>query len=92
MEHTGLHAREFIETFRYTFNKLIQCQCGDSVHVLNLVDGGQITVTSPGGKFVPFDVHYAETFIIPASADEYCITPSGISAGKTVIVIDASVR
>lgn len=60
--------------------------------MLNLVDGGQITVTSPTGEFAPFDVHYAETFIVPASAQEYCLTPSGISEGKTVMVIDASVR
>jgi Phosphomannose isomerase len=92
VERTGLHNREFIETYRYTFDKTINRQCGDSVHMLNLVDGGQITVTSPTGEFTPFEVHYAETFIIPASVWEYCLTPSGISEGKTVIVIDASVR
>lgn len=92
VERTGLHNREFIETYRYTFNKPVNKQCGDSVHMLNLVDGGQITVTSPTDEFDPFDVHYAETFIVPASAREYCVTPSGISEGKTVMVIDASVR
>jgi mannose-6-phosphate isomerase class I len=92
VERTGLHAREFIETCRYTFRKPVVCQCGDSVHVLNLVDGGQITVTSPGDEFAPFDVHYAETFIVPASVKEYRLMPSGVSEGKTVMVIDASVR
>jgi len=92
LERTGLHAREFIVTYRSTFNKPVTFLCNDSVHVLNLVDGGQITVTSPKGDFAPFDVHYAETFIIPANANEYCLTPSGISQGKTVKVIDASVR
>lgn len=92
VEHTGLHAREFIDTCRYTFCKPVTCQCGDSVHVLNLVEGGQITVTSPISAFAPFEVHYAETFIVPADAREYCLTPSGISEGKTVKVIDASVR
>jgi len=92
VERTGLHAREFIETYRSTFNKPIICHCDGSVHVLNLVDGGQITVTSPKGEFTPFDAHYAETFIIPESVKEYCLTPSGVSAGKTVKVIDAFVR
>ena len=92
VERTGLHAREFIETYRSTFNKSIIRKCDDSVHVLNLVDGGQITVSSPKGAFAPFEVHYAETFIIPASANEYCLSPSGISSGMTVKVIDAFVR
>ncbi len=92
VERTGLHNREFIESYRYTFNQPVSRLCGDSVHMLNLVDGGQITVTSPRGEFAPFDVHYAETFIIPAIAQEYCLTPSGISEGKTVKVIDAWVR
>jgi Phosphomannose isomerase len=91
-ERTGLHSREFIDTLRYTFSKSITRECGDSVHMLNLVDGAEVTVTSPRKQFDPFIIHYAETFIIPAGAGEYCLRPSGISEGKTIKLIDAYVR
>ena len=31
---------------------------------------------SPDGRFDPFIVHYAETFIVPAPAGQYTIRPS----------------
>lgn len=92
IERTGLHSREFIDTHRYTFKTAITCQCQDSVNMLNLVEGGQITITSKTEAFKAFEVHYAETVIIPASVSEYIMTPSGVSEGKTVTVITASVR
>ncbi len=92
VEHTGLHNREFIDTFRYTFYKPVTCNCNDSVNVLNLVEGAQVTITSRTGEFKAFEVHYAETFIIPASARSYTMTPSGPSEGQTVSVIAALVK
>ncbi len=92
VEHTGLHNREFIDTYRYTFNKTITCNCKDSVNMLNLVEGAQVTISGLAGEFKPFDVHYAETFIIPASVGNYTMTPSGPSEGKTVSVIEALVK
>jgi hypothetical protein len=49
-------------------------------------------VESPDGRFEPFVVHYAETFIIPASVEEYTVRPCGLSEGKTCMTIRASVR
>ncbi len=92
IEKTGLHEREFIETIRYSFNKEISFKPIDSVRVLNLIDGGEVTVTSSENKFEDFVVHYAETFIIPASAGEYKIKPTGVSEGKEVKLIEAWVR
>ncbi len=92
IERTGLHSREFIDTHRYTFKTGITCRCQDSVNMLNLVEGGQITITSKTEAFKAFDVHYAETAIIPASVGEYIMTPSGVSERETVTVITASVR
>ena len=40
--------------------------------MLNLVDGKSAVIE---GDFEPFIVHYAETFIIPASIKEYSIKP-----------------
>jgi hypothetical protein len=60
--------------------------------VLNLVEGEEVIVESPGGKFTPFVVHYAETFIVPAAVGSYTIRPHGLSAGKECATIKAFVR
>ncbi|WP_324612433.1 class I mannose-6-phosphate isomerase [Massiliimalia timonensis] len=92
IEKTGLHELEFIETRRYTINYSLQCVTDDSVHVLNLVEGEEIEVASPTNQFSPLRVHYAETFFIPASAEEYILRPAGKSLGKTVMVVDAFIK
>jgi mannose-6-phosphate isomerase class I len=92
VERTGLHSRQFIETFRYTFSQSIDMECNDSVQVLNLVEGGQITIYSKTDAFPPFEVHYAETVIVPAAVGTYSIRPSGVSEGEKVMIIVASVR
>ena len=91
-ERTGLHRFEFIETRRHTFDRPVLHDTEGGVHVLNLCEGEEAVVESPDGAFKPFTVHYAETFIIPAAAGKYTITPSGTSAGKTCKTIKASVR
>lgn len=92
VERTGLHQREFIDTHRYMLTKPVTCRQNDSVHVLNVVEGEKASIESPTGAFEPFEVHYAETFMIPACVGEYVINPTGASEGKQVGVIVASVR
>ena len=87
---TGLHPYEYIETRRTEFSVPVTFETGDSVHVLNLVDGDAAVVESPDGSFEPLTVHYAETFIIPAGVRRYTIRPCGES--KTCKTIRASVR
>ena len=91
-ERTGLHEREFIETRRHWFTGAVNHHTGESVNVLNLVEGDQITVESPDNAFDPFIVNYAETFIVPACVGAYTIRPTGISRGKTYATIKAFVR
>ena len=74
-ERTGLHPNEFIETRRHTFTRPVEHNTNGGVHVLNLVDGEAALIESPNGKFAPFEVHYAETFIIPACIGRYTIKP-----------------
>lgn len=74
-ERTGLHPNEFIETRRHTFSRPVEHNTNGGVNVLNLVDGTAAIIESPEGKFEPFEVHYAETFIIPACIGRYTITP-----------------
>ena len=91
-ERTGLHDREFIETRRHWFTKRVPHKCMGSVNVLNLVEGEEAIVESPSGAFPPLIVHYAETFIIPAAAGDYTITPHGPGVGQTCATMKAYVR
>jgi mannose-6-phosphate isomerase class I len=91
-EKTGLHANEFIETRRHRFSKKVLHKTTNSVNVFNLLEGDEAIVESPGDKFEPFIVHYAETFIIPAWIKEYAITPYGKAVGKECVTIKAYVR
>ncbi|HCM1552924.1 TPA: class I mannose-6-phosphate isomerase [Vibrio parahaemolyticus] len=91
-ERTGLHEREFIETRRHWFTKAVTHNTNGNVNVLNLIEGKEAIVESPQGEFEPFVVHYAETFIVPASVSEYTIRPYGESEGKQVATLKAFVR
>ncbi len=91
-ERTGLHELEFIETRRHRFIGTTPHDTRGTVNVLNLVDGREVTVESPDGEFEPFVVHYAETFIVPASVGRYTIRPSGEAEGKRCVTIKAFVR
>lgn len=91
-ERTGLHEREFIETRRHWFSSAVNHDTNGGVNVINLVEGGEAVVESADGRFEPFKVHYAETFIIPASVGKYTIRPCGESEGKTIGTIKAYVR
>jgi mannose-6-phosphate isomerase class I len=91
-ERTGLHELEFIETRRRWFAQCTPHDTMGTVNVLNLVEGREAIVESPTGAFEPLIVHYAETFIVPASAGPYTIRPSGESEGKKCGTIKAFVR
>ncbi len=91
-EKTGLHERQFLETRRHWFTKPVLHNTDGKVNVLNLVEGEEAIVESPTGAFAPFVVHYAETFIIPASVKEYTIRPYGKSEGKEIATIKAYIR
>ncbi|MBN2486051.1 MAG: class I mannose-6-phosphate isomerase [Bacteroidales bacterium] len=91
-ERTGLHENEFIETRRHWFTKKVEHSTGNGVNVLNLIEGREAVVESPDNSFEPFIVHYAETFIVPASVGKYTIRPYGESEGKQCGTIKAYIR
>ncbi len=91
-ERTGLHEREFIETRRHWFTKTCPHAAGYGVNVLNLVAGEAAIVESPAGRFDPFPVHYAETFIVPAQAGAYTVRPASRSCDTPLATIKAFVR
>ncbi|HEY3929093.1 MAG TPA: class I mannose-6-phosphate isomerase [Candidatus Koribacter sp.] len=91
-ERTGLHEREFIETRRHWFTGAVPHNTNGGVNVLNLCEGQEAVVESPTGKFAPFVVHFAETFVVPAAVGEYVVRPHGESEGKRCATIKAFVR
>jgi mannose-6-phosphate isomerase class I len=81
-ERTGLHEREFIETRRHWFTKKVSMDTKKNVHVICLVEGNEIIIESPTNAFEPFEVHYAETFIVPAGVGAYTMKPHGAGVGQ----------
>ncbi len=76
---TGLHEREFLDTFRLTTSTTLPVQRNGSVHMLNLVDGSCALLCSKTGSFAPLELHYAETCIVPQAAGDYeIVSPNGL--------------
>lgn len=91
-ERTGLHEMEFIETRRHWFTGPVSHDTRGGVNVLNLVQGEAAVVESPSGAFEPYVVHYAETFIVPASVGPYTIRPLDDSPSEPLATLKAFVR
>lgn len=87
VEHTGLHNLEFIETQRHTILGSRIVSCDDSVVVVNLVEGREAQILSTDDAFEPMSIHYAETFIVPASVGSFVV-----SSGEKVMLMTAKVR
>ncbi len=87
-EHTGLHEREFIETRRCHIRRKELYRTNGSVVQANVVDGRGAVIESPTGAFEPYEVHYAETYIVPESVKEYTIRP----LDESVTIVQAYVR
>ena len=91
-ERTGLDETSFIETRRHWFTQKVPHNTGGVVNVLNLIEGAEAIVESPTGAFLPFVIHFAETFIVPASVGDYTIRPYGKSEGQRCATVKAYVR
>lgn len=90
-ERTGLHPLEFIETERAWFETSVALDTAGTLNVLNLVAGAAAMVESPDGAFAPFEVHYAETFVIPAALGRYRLRSLALP-GTACAVMRAWVR
>ena len=87
---TGLHELEFIETRVFTITQRVEIESNGEFAMLNLVDGKAVVIESPGNIFLPYEVNYAETFIIPAGAGNYTARPC--IDGDSVKLLKANVR
>ena len=86
---TGLHEYEFIESRVYDINTEVTFNSNGEFCMCNLVDGKKAIIESKDNRFEPYEVHYAETFIIPAKAGDVIIKPAD---DQPVKVIKANVR
>lgn len=91
-ERTGLHEFEFIETRRHKFNDSVLHKSDGGVCVMNLAEGDEAVILPVNAQFEPFNVHYAETFIIPASVGDFIVAPTEKTKGKTLITVKACLR
>ncbi|MDO8541944.1 MAG: class I mannose-6-phosphate isomerase [Opitutaceae bacterium] len=89
-ERTGLHETQFIETRRHWFTSTVAHDTRGGVNVLNLVEGDAAVVESADAAFAPFEVNFAETFIVPAAVGAYTISPR--RPGARCATIKAFVR
>lgn len=89
VERTGLHEREFLDTYRVSTSAEMPIHRNGSVHMLNLVEGRCVTLISEDGRFTPMELQYAETCIVPEAAGPYRIHSID---GTCVRVIIACVR
>ncbi len=89
IERTGLHEREFLDTYRVSTSATLPIHRNGSVHMLNLVEGACVKLISKDEHFAPLELHYAETCIIPEAAGAYQIHSID---GTCVRVLIACVR
>jgi len=69
--HLPTHPTHLYDVHRYVVGTTLEIVTGNKCHVLNLVEGKSITVSTKNG--VTRVINYAETFIVPASAISYTI-------------------
>lgn len=91
-ERTGLHKEEFIETRRHWFSVPVEHVTSGAVNVLNLVEGSSELIESPTASFTSFELHYAETVILPAAVGQYRISPCGPVENREYATVKAYVR
>lgn len=91
-ERTGLHELEFIEVRRHWFGDRAVHDTRGTVNVLNLVEGDEVEIVSPTGAFEPYQVHYAETFIVPAAVGPYIVRRTARSRSERFGTVKASIR
>jgi mannose-6-phosphate isomerase class I len=75
------HPAHFYAIDRFEFDTIVEENTNNQCHVLSLVEGESIKVTTNGLTQV---IHYAETFIVPANALSYTMTNTGKSRAKVV--------
>jgi len=80
--HLPTHQDHFYDIHRLDFDTSITVETDNVCHVLMLVEGSSISVTTADGSSMSFQ--YAETFVIPAAADSYTIVNHSDQQAKVI--------
>ncbi|KEO71861.1 ROK family transcriptional regulator [Anditalea andensis] len=86
LEHLPTHEKHLYDVHRFVINTKVTVKTNGKAHVLSLVEGSKLEINSNGQSFT---FHYAESFIIPAAAEEYTITNS---SDQPIMVIKAFIK
>ena len=71
----GTHEALFYAVHRYEFERTLTARTENRCHILNVVAGEGVVVKTAKGQ--PQRFSYAETFVVPAAAESYTLTPLG---------------
>ena len=80
--HLPTHPSHFYDVHRTEFATSVSVHTDGSPHLLMLVEGTSIRLETSKGKFQRFN--YAETFLVPAAADQYQLINEGTAPVKVV--------
>lgn len=83
---SGLAKTQDINSFIIKTSKQREYQTKSKFHMLNVVDGNGIVISSVNNKFADYIVNQYETVIIPATIDKYVVTPINCEEVKYVQV------
>ena len=81
LQHLPTHSAHLYDVHRFHLKTEVTVPTHDQVHVLSLVEGEKIAVTTTMGTT---QFSYAETFIIPASTETY--TLKNLSEGPAIVI------
>lgn len=68
--HLPTHREHFYDVHRFEFTGTVTAQTNGSPHILNVVEGGPVTLDTGMQQRFPF----AETFVVPAATGTYRLT------------------
>ncbi|QDW23925.1 class I mannose-6-phosphate isomerase [Pedobacter sp. KBS0701] len=80
--HLPTHKEHFYDVHRLDFDSFVEVETENVCHVLMLVEGDSVSVTTADGSTMNFQ--YAETFVIPAAAGSYSIVNNSDRQAKVI--------
>ena len=80
--HLPTHQDHFYDIHRLDFDSSVEVQTDDVCHVLMLVEGSSVLVTTANGSTMT--CQYAETFVVPAAAGSYTIVNQSNQQAKVI--------
>ncbi len=80
--HLPTHEDHFYDVYRYEFVQEVAIETKGQCHIMMLVEGEAIELTTANGMKKIF--HYAETFAVPAAARSYSLRNLGTGPAKVI--------